>query len=73
MTRLNFLNDEPWDETDERFQFRARSFGHELGADMLGALLRELAPGVTLDEIQAATEPKLHVPVEPMTMEVQNV
>jgi len=45
MTRLNFLNDEPWDETDERFQFRARSFGHELGADMLGASLRELAPG----------------------------
>ena len=45
MTRLNFLNDEPWDETDERFQFRARSFGHELGADMLGASLRELLPG----------------------------
>ncbi|HZZ01108.1 MAG TPA: CoA transferase subunit B [Candidatus Baltobacteraceae bacterium] len=35
-----------------------------------GLVLRELAPGVTLDEIAAATEPKLHVPVEPMVMEV---
>ena len=35
-----------------------------------GLILRELAPGVTLDEIQAATEPKLLVPVEPMVMEV---
>jgi 3-oxoacid CoA-transferase subunit B len=35
-----------------------------------GLVLRELAPGVTLDEIQAATEPKLHVPVQPMVMEV---
>ncbi|HEY1976589.1 MAG TPA: CoA transferase subunit B [Candidatus Baltobacteraceae bacterium] len=35
-----------------------------------GLVLRELAPGVTLDEIRAATEPKLHVPVAPMVMEV---
>jgi 3-oxoacid CoA-transferase B subunit len=35
-----------------------------------GLILRELAPGVTLEEIQAATEPKLHVPVEPMVMEI---
>ncbi|MBV8721368.1 MAG: succinyl-CoA--3-ketoacid-CoA transferase, partial [Candidatus Eremiobacteraeota bacterium] len=35
-----------------------------------GLVLRELAPGVTLDEIQAATEPKLHVPVTPMEMQV---
>ena len=27
-------------------------------------------PGVTVEEIQAATEPKLHVPVEPMVMEI---
>jgi 3-oxoacid CoA-transferase subunit B len=35
-----------------------------------GLVLRELAPGVTLKEIQDASEPKLHVPVEPMTMEI---
>jgi 3-oxoacid CoA-transferase subunit B len=35
-----------------------------------GLVLRELAPGVTLDEIQAATEPKLRVPIEPMVMEI---
>jgi len=35
-----------------------------------GLILRELAPGVTLEEIQAATEPKLHVPVEPMVMDI---
>ena len=35
-----------------------------------GLVLRELAPGVTLEDIQAATEPKLHVPVEPMVMDV---
>src|SRR4029077_20818363 len=45
MARLKFLNDEPWDENDERVQFRARSFGHELGGHMLGASLRELLPG----------------------------
>jgi 3-oxoacid CoA-transferase subunit B len=35
-----------------------------------GLLLRELAPGVTFDAIQAATEPRLLTPVEPMIMEV---
>jgi 3-oxoacid CoA-transferase subunit B len=35
-----------------------------------GLILRELAPGVTLDDIRAATEPKLQVPVEPMVMEI---
>jgi 3-oxoacid CoA-transferase subunit B len=35
-----------------------------------GLILRELAPGVTVEEIQAATEPKLHVPVAPMVMEI---
>jgi acyl CoA:acetate/3-ketoacid CoA transferase beta subunit len=33
-------------------------------------ILRELAPGVTVEEIQAATEPKLHVPVAPMIMDI---
>jgi 3-oxoacid CoA-transferase subunit B len=35
-----------------------------------GLILRELAPGVTIEEIQAATEPKLQIPVEPMVMEI---
>ncbi len=35
-----------------------------------GLILRELAPGVTLEEVRAATEPQLHVPVEPMVMEI---
>jgi 3-oxoacid CoA-transferase subunit B len=35
-----------------------------------GLILRELAPGVTLEEVRAATEPELHVPVEPMVMEI---
>lgn len=35
-----------------------------------GLILRELAPGVTLDGVRAATEPELHVPVEPMVMDI---
>jgi 3-oxoacid CoA-transferase subunit B len=35
-----------------------------------GLILRELAPGVTVEEIRAASEPPLQVPVAPMVMEV---
>jgi 3-oxoacid CoA-transferase subunit B len=35
-----------------------------------GLILRELAPGVTIEEVTAATEPHLVVPVAPMTMEI---
>jgi 3-oxoacid CoA-transferase subunit B len=40
----------------------------DVGPD--GLILRELAPGVSVEEIQAATEPKLSIPVAPMVMEV---
>ncbi len=40
----------------------------DVGPD--GLILRERAPGVTVDEIAAATEPDLHVPVEPMVMDI---
>jgi 3-oxoacid CoA-transferase subunit B len=40
----------------------------DVGPD--GLILRELAPGVGVENIQAATEPKLLIPVEPMVMEV---
>jgi 3-oxoacid CoA-transferase subunit B len=40
----------------------------DIGPD--GLILREIAPGVSVEEIQAATEPKLHIPVEPMVMEI---
>lgn len=43
MQRLNFLDDEPWDEVGD--DARARWFGHPFGADVLGASLRELRPG----------------------------
>jgi 3-oxoacid CoA-transferase subunit B len=33
-----------------------------------GLVLRELAPGVTVDDVRAATEPELHVPGEPAVM-----
>jgi acyl CoA:acetate/3-ketoacid CoA transferase beta subunit len=33
-------------------------------------ILRELAPGVTFDEIAAATEPPLQVPVPPIVVGV---
>jgi uncharacterized cupin superfamily protein len=42
MRRLNFMDDEPWDEESD--DVRARWFGHPFGADMLGASLRELLP-----------------------------
>jgi uncharacterized cupin superfamily protein len=45
LPRLNFLNDEPWDEVDEDARSRTRWFGHPLDADMLGASLLELLPG----------------------------
>jgi len=35
-----------------------------------GMILRELAPGVTTDEVQQSTEPELLVPVEPATMKL---
>jgi 3-oxoacid CoA-transferase B subunit len=37
-----------------------------------GLILRELAPGVTVEEIQAATEPQLQVPIAPMVMEISS-
>jgi hypothetical protein len=33
MRRLNFLDDEPWDEVND--DLRRRWFGHPFGADML--------------------------------------
>jgi hypothetical protein len=33
MPRLNFLNDEPWDEIHDDLQFRTRWFGHPLGRE----------------------------------------
>ncbi len=44
MRRLNFLDDEPWDEVQDDVQ-RVRWFGHAFGADKLGASLTELLPG----------------------------
>ncbi len=43
MRRLNFLEDEPWDEVED--DLRRRWFGHPLRTDMLGASLTELLPG----------------------------
>jgi uncharacterized cupin superfamily protein len=45
MRRLNFMQDEPWDEVDEKDRRRVRWFGHPFGADVLGASLIELLPG----------------------------
>jgi uncharacterized cupin superfamily protein len=45
LRRLSFLDDEPWDEVDEKNGTRNRWFGHPFGADVLGASLWELAPG----------------------------
>jgi uncharacterized cupin superfamily protein len=44
MRRLNYLEDEPWDEVEEDVR-RIRWFGHAFGTDMLGASLTELLPG----------------------------
>jgi uncharacterized cupin superfamily protein len=44
MRRLNFLDDEPWDEVEAGVK-RVRWFGHPLDADMLGGSLTELLPG----------------------------
>lgn len=44
MRRLNFLEDEPWDEVEDDLR-RVRWFGHPLRTDMLGASLTELLPG----------------------------
>jgi uncharacterized cupin superfamily protein len=43
MRRLNFLEDEPWDEVED--EVKRRWFGHAFEADMLGASLIELVPG----------------------------
>jgi uncharacterized cupin superfamily protein len=43
--RLNFLDDEPWDEDDETSRTRRRWFGHPFETDLLGASLIELLPG----------------------------
>ena len=45
MRRLNFLDDEPWDEVEDEARKRTRSFGHPFEADKLGASLFELLPG----------------------------
>ena len=42
----------------------------DVGPD--GLILRELAPGVSVEEIQAATEPTLLVPVPPMVMDIES-
>ncbi len=42
--RLNFLDDEPWDEVNEKDRIRARRFGLTFGSDALGASLLELLP-----------------------------
>jgi uncharacterized cupin superfamily protein len=43
MRRLNFLDDEPWDEVSD--DARVRWFGHPFEADKLGASLWEFPPG----------------------------
>ena len=51
MRSLNFLEDEPWDETNDDLRMRRRWFGHPLGTDMLGASLTELLPGSPGDRL----------------------
>jgi len=43
--RLNFLDDEPWDDVNQ--ERRVRWFGHPFETDMLGASLIELLPGAS--------------------------
>ena len=38
-----------------------------------GLILRELAPDVRIDDVKAATEPPLQIPVEPMVMRLHKV
>ena len=38
-----------------------------------GLMLRELAPGVAIEDVRTATEPQLHVPVEPRVMQIAQV
>ena len=45
MRRLNFVQDDPWDEVEKELGVRVRWFGHAFGTDLLGASLRELLPG----------------------------
>src|SRR2546425_12904309 len=42
MRRLNFLEDEPWDQVED--DMRVRWFGHPFGTDHLGASLIECLP-----------------------------
>jgi uncharacterized cupin superfamily protein len=42
--RLNFLADEPWDETKDQEKIRIRWFGRAFGTQALGASLTELGP-----------------------------
>lgn len=60
MRRLNFLEDEPWDEAHDEAGIRRRWFGHPFGADMLGASLTELLPGSPGDRLH------MHYGVEEM-------
>jgi uncharacterized cupin superfamily protein len=60
LRRLNFLDDEPWDEVNEDSGLRVRWFGHPFGADMLGGSLIELLPG------SAASAMHMHYGVEEM-------
>jgi uncharacterized cupin superfamily protein len=60
MRRLNFLQDEPWDEVDENDRRRIRWFGHPFDADILGASLIELLPGSPGDSLH------MHYGVEEM-------
>ena len=44
MRRLNFMDDEPWDQVNGESRSRMRWFGHPFGADKLGASLHEFLP-----------------------------